>query len=438
MSENNSKPQISSSESQTQVGKIHRMVYLVSVLTFFSILAPALLHSNDKELFTALFSSPSNPLSELTIINYSSLYDSIYYFAFVVGLIIGPISDRKGKRKVFVIIGSFGFLLFSSLFRFSPNFQILLIFRLIQGIFHILVWQTLMVLVYDYSGSNIAKSVSINTIFMGMAMGTGTMFGGFLANFGTFIPIYVSIGSYSVVFLLAILFLKDPKILRQRPSIKQSIFLAKEKPHILVPAFFNFIDRLHMGFLITLIPLYLTFVIPLEPSMRGMIFGLSAIPSIVLSYPVGKKSDGPWGRIKPLALGSIIYGTLLSLTGFIAQDSLVLFIIFLLLQGCAQGLTMTPNNSLLGDIIEPEHNAMAVSIFNFLGNIGMILGPIYGLIFGRNYNFAFLIAGIIELISLVVNIFLARKLKVLEKIGFQFPTVAKKTYNFLKRIVNKK
>ncbi len=437
MSKPNSISENLTHENQNQDAKINRMVYLVATLTFFSILAPALLHSNDKELFTALFSNPTNPLSELTIINYSSLYDSIYYVAFIIGLIIGPISDTKGKRKIFIVTGSLGFILFSALIRFSPNFQILLLFRLLQGISHILVWQTLMVLVYDYSGSNVAKSVSIYTIFMGMAMGSGTMSGGFLANLGTFIPLYVSIGSYSIVFLLAMLFLKDPKFLKQRPTIKQSIFLVKEKPHILVPAFFNFIDRFHMGFLIALIPLYLTFVIPLEPSMRGMIFGLSAIPSIVLSYPVGRKSDGPWGRIKPLALGSLIYGTLLSLTGFISQDSLVLFIIFLMFQGCAQGLTMTPNNSLLGDIIEPEHNAMAVSLFNFFGNIGMILGPIFGLIFGRNYNLAFLIAGIIEIVSLVVNIFLARKLKVMEKIGFQFPTIAKKVYHFLKRIVNK-
>ncbi|MHA1562908.1 MAG: MFS transporter, partial [Promethearchaeota archaeon] len=164
MVEQNSLSENLTHEIQTQKGKIHRMVYLVSVMTFFSILAPALLHSNDKELFNALFSSPSNPLSELTIINYSSLYDSVYYIAFIVGLIIGPLSDSKGKRKVFVIIGSLGFILFSTLLRYSPNFQILLLFRLFQGISHILVWQTLMVLVYDYSGSNIAKSVSIYTI----------------------------------------------------------------------------------------------------------------------------------------------------------------------------------------------------------------------------------------------------------------------------------
>jgi MFS family permease len=428
----NTKPHNINLESKRPKQKVHRMVYLVGILTFFSILAPALLHSNDKELFTYLFSSS---LSELTIIRYSSLYDSVYYFAFVVGLIIGPISDSKGKRKVFVVTGSVGYIVFTRLFFIAPSIWWLLLFRLLQGISHILVWQTLMVLVYDYSQGNIAKSVAIHTIFMGMAMGAGTMTGGFLANLGVFIPLYVSIGSYTIVLLLALLFLKDSKVQYNRPTIKQSIFLLKKKPHILVPALFNFIDRLHMGFLIALIPIYLTYVIPLEPSMRGMIFGLSAIPSIVLSYPVGKKSDGSWGRIKPLALGSLLYGILLSITGYAAQDSLVIFIILIMLQGCAQGLTMTPNNSLLGDIIEPEHNAMAVSLFNFFGNIGMIMGPIFGLVFGENYNLAFLIAGLIELISLVFNIYLARKLKVLEKIGFQFPTIAKKIYRALKRLL---
>ncbi|MHA1672588.1 MAG: MFS transporter, partial [Promethearchaeota archaeon] len=204
------------------------------------------------------------------------------------------------------------------------------------------------------------------------------------------------------------------KHLQKRPTLKQSIFLVKKKPQILVPSLFNFIDRLHMGLLISLIPLYLTYVIPLKPSMRGMIFGLSAVPSIILSYPVGKKSDESWGRIKPLVVGSLIYGILLSLTGFVAQDSLFLFITFLMLQGIAQGFTMTPNTSLLKDLIEPEHNAMAVSLFNFFGNIGMILGPIFGLAFGNNYYLAFLIAGIVELVSLGFNILLAKKMNFLD------------------------
>jgi sugar phosphate permease len=169
-----------------------------------------------------------------------------------------------------------------------------------------------------------------------------------------------------------------------------------------------------MGFLTTMIPLYLTYVIPVSPAIRGMIFGLSALPMIILSYPVGKRSDAGWGRFKPLIYGSISYGILLSITGFISHSSLIIFIIILLIQGCAQGFTTAPNNSLLGDVVNPENKATAVGVFNFFGNIGIIIGPIFALFFVNNYNLAFLIAGILELLSLAINTLLAKKMKFLK------------------------
>jgi DHA1 family multidrug resistance protein-like MFS transporter len=366
------------------------------------------LHSNDPEFFNALF-GVTDPL-EITQI--SSLYDAIYYFAFLVGLVLGPISDNKGKRKIFISIGALMFIIFSALLITSPGVVFLLIYRLFQGVSHIIVWQSLMVLVYDFSQkSNLAKSLSIYTIFMGLAMGLGTMFGGILADIGVFVPMLVSIISYLLVLGGATFFLHDPEQHYVRPTIKENIFLLKSNPQIIVPSMFNFVDRLHMGFLITMVPLYLTFVIPVSPGMRGMIFGLSAIPMIILSYPVGKKSDAKWGRFKPLIYGSIIYGVLLSITGFVSQFSVVIFIIILLLQGCAQGFTTAPNNSLLGDLVNPESKATAVGVFNFFGNVGIMLGPIFALFFGVNYNMAFLIAGIIELVSLAINYVLAKKMK---------------------------
>ena len=390
--------------------KIHPTIPLLGIITFFSIIATAVLHSNDYEFFNAMFGSSTQSLSEQTIIQYSSLYDSIYYIAFIAGLLIGPISDNRGKRKIFITVGSLAYIFFTLCLRYSLNFPILLVFRLLQGIAHIMVWQTLMVLVYDYSSKlNLAKSVSIYTIFMGMGMGLGVMFGGILANIGVFVPLFFSIISYSIVFILTTFLLKEPKKHHQRPSFQESAILIKKKPELIVPSLFNFVDRLHMGFLISAVPLYLTFVIPLEPGKRSMIFGMSAIPSLFLSYPVGKKSDESWGRFKPLIFGSMIYGIALAFTGILSQQSLAIFTSLLLIQGCAQGFTTTPTNSLLGDIVEPENNATAVSIFNFFGNIGMIIGPMLGLIFTDNYNLAFFVAGIIELVTLGLNVYLGKK-----------------------------
>lgn len=395
--------------------KINKGIFIISILTFFSIFATGILHSNDYEFFNALFAVSGEAISESTIIQISSLYDAIYYFAFIIGLVIGPISDNKGRRIIFISIGALLYIIFSSLLLFSPDVFTLLILRLFQGISHIIVWQSLTVLVYDFSQkSNVAKSISIYTIFLGMAMGMGTMFGGFLADIGVFTPMIVSIISYGIVLVGALLILHDPEQHYIRPSMKDNFLLLKSNPRILVPSLFNFVDRLHMGFLITMVPLYLTYVIPVSPGMRGMIFGMSSIPMIILSYPVGKRSDTSWGRFKPLIYGSVTYGVLLSLTGILAQSSIAIFVILLLLQGCAQGFTTTPNNSLLGDLVDPESKATAVGLFNFFGNVGIMLGPVLALILVNNYIVAFLIAGIIELLSLFINYLLAKRMSFID------------------------
>lgn len=391
--------------------KLDNKIYLISLLTFFSIFAAAILHANDAELFNFLLADSVNPLTESEIVRISSLYDSIYYFAYFVGLILGPISDNKGKRRIFILSGSSFYILFSTGLLFSGNLTMLLIFRLLQGIAHILVWQSLMVLIYDYShSSNVAKCVSIYTIFLGSGMGLGTMMGGIFADIDVFTPMVVSVICYLLVLLGSIIFIRDTEQVHKRPTLKENFLLLKSKPEISVPLIFNFVDRLHMGFLITVVPLYLTYAIPLKPSLRGMITGIVAIPPLFLSYPVGKRSDASWGRFRPLIIGSIFYGVFLMFTVLIAQDSLVLFSLMLLLQGCAQGFTTTPNTSLLGDLVTSQSKATAVGFFNFFGNIGIIVGPLLAYIFAQNYALAFIIAGSIELISLGVNYLLARKM----------------------------
>lgn len=398
-------------EAQKANQRVNVKVYLASMLTFFSIFAAAILHANDAEFFTALLTDSDLVLAESTIVQISSLYDSIYYLAYFAGLILGPFSDNRGKRKVFIVTGSVAYILISAMLLVSRDLRMLLTFRLLQGIAHILVWQSLMVLVYDFSKSrNIARGVSIYTIFLGSGMGLGTMLGGIFADIHVFGPMFVSIGCYVFVLIISSLKIRDPQHAHRRPTLRENFALIKSKPQLSVPLIFNFVDRLHMGFLITIIPLYLTYSIPLQPSLRGMITGIVALPPLFLSYPVGKKSDAEWGRFRPLITGSIFYGVFLSLTVVIAQKSIILFILMLMLQGCAQGFTTTPNNSLLGDLIDAQNKATAVAFFNFFGNLGIILGPLLALLFAQNYLYAFLVAGMIELITLGINYLMAKKM----------------------------
>jgi MFS family permease len=58
---------------------------------------------------------------------------------------------------------------------------------------------------------------------------------------------------------------------------------------------------------------------------------------------------------------------------------------------------------------------MATSLFNFMGNIGIIIGPLVGGYFVQYYSYsaAFLVAGAIELVSLGINVFVSKRLQFL-------------------------
>ena len=78
--------------------------------------------------------------------------------------------------------------------------------------------------------------------------------------------------------------------------------------------------------------------------------------------------------------------------------------------GVFAGITSPPSMALVGDIVGYEDSAMGMGFFNFLGNLGITIGPI---IFGVlipivGMSSAFVVVGVLELITLVVNVILVR------------------------------
>jgi MFS family permease len=140
-----------------------------------------------------------------------------------------------------------------------------------------------------------------------------------------------------------------------------------------------------------------------------MALGLFAMPFIILQYPMGKLSD-KYGRYPQLILGSAIYGVILSTLGFFGSFGFVQLIIVLLFLGLFSGVTSPAAMALIGDTVGKEDSAMAMGFFNFVGNVGMVLGPIiFGLLLiYSDFVLAFIVAGAIELISLAINVALIK------------------------------
>jgi MFS family permease len=378
-----------------------RKVLSFGVLTLLTITAAAILHVNQPEFILDRFVG-------ITEFEYS-LFDSVLYLSYLLfGLLTGALSDRWGRRRVFVLVGTSGSILFYWLMTTALIYPLLLAFRFLQGAFTVMAWQTLMTLAIDFSGPHDrGRNMGIFGAFLALAMGMGPALGGFIASYGVFMPYYTAAVLNVLALLSAFFGLKDPLVPRARPSLMHSLAVAKRNSKLAIPGVFNFIDRLHIGFILTALPLFLSTVLGLSESLRGLSLAVFAMPFIVLQYPIGKLSDR-YGRYSPLFVGSIGFGLVLSVLGYIGAFGFTALLFMLAILGMFSGVTAPPSLALVGDIVGSEDSAMAMGFFNFMGNLGITIGP---LIFGfmmlvSDFVTAFAVAGLLELMALTLNVVL--------------------------------
>lgn len=391
--------------------KSNLSIVILGIIGMFTISSVSILHTNEKEFIQWI---------QLSVSNFQiSLYDTVLYISYlVIGILVGIISDKIGKRKSFIIVGSIGAATFSGLLTIAPNYSILLLFRFLQGTFTVLAWQTFMTMTLDLSTpENRGKNMGIFGTFLAISMGLSPMIGGFLADGGINIPYYVAVAFNLTALFLSVLILQEPSNIKKKTSVFQNLKAVKDTPELIIPAAFNFIDRFHMGFIIFALPLLILDVLGLEPSMRGIAMGIFALPFIILQYPFGRLSDKV-GRYKLLIYGSIGYGIILSLIGLVGTRNYVLLLVVLFILGTLSGITTSPNMALVGDYVGEENRATGMGFFNFAGNLGIVLGPVIGgaLLLSLDYVYTFLIMGIVEFIgiSILVIWMIFKKQKLIE------------------------
>jgi MFS family permease len=378
-------------------------VILLGILTLLAITAAAILHVNQPEFILDRFVG----ISEFEY----SLFDTILYLSYlIVGIVTGLMSDRWAKRRVFVLIGASGSILFYWLMTTTLSYPVLLVYRFVQGAFTVMAWQTFMTLAIDFSDkSNRGRNMGIFGAFLAIAMGLGPAIGGIIASYGVFMPYYAAAGLNVVVLLIGLVALKDPTITKARPALMESLLLARKNPELAVPGVFNLFDRLHIGFILTALPFFLSEILGLDESLRGLSLAIFATPFIILQYPMGKLSD-KHGRFKQLVVGSIGFGIVMSVVGLTGVISFSILLLMLAILGLFSGVTSPPAMALVGDIVGDEDSAMGMGFFNFLGNLGITIGPIiFGILFPLiGMTNAFIVVGLLELITLVINVALVR------------------------------
>ncbi|MHA1881972.1 MAG: MFS transporter [Candidatus Thorarchaeota archaeon] len=396
-----SEPMISPADEESQNRGIH--IVLFGGLTFLTIAAAGMLHINQPEFILDRFVG----ISEIEY----TLFDTVLYLSYLIfGIITGVLSDRWSQRKVFVLVGTSGSILFYWLMTTTLSYPLLLTYRFLQGAFTVMTWQTFMTLALDFSGvTDRGKNMGIFGAFLGLGMGLGPAFGGITASIGVFVPYYAAIVLNALALIVSLVSLRDPSVTQQRPTLSHSFAIAKRHPKLIIPGLFNFTDRLLIGFLLTALPLFLLTILGLSESLRGLSLAIFALPFIILQYPMGKLSDR-LGRYLPIIIGSVGYGIVLMGLGYIGAIGFEALLLMLVILGIFAGVTTPPNMALVGDIVDEKDKAMGMGLFNVMGNLGITIGPV---IFGflwlvSDMYSAFLFAGLFQLLVLILNLILIK------------------------------
>lgn len=295
--------------------------------------------------------------------------------------LLGILADRFGRKKILVpsliIFGLAGTACF-----FTRSFQLLLVFRLLQGVGAASLGSLNVTLIGDiFQGHERATAMGYNASVLSIGTASYPAIGGALATIGWYFPFLLPVSALPIAFVV-LYSLKNPEPVRKQ-NLKEYLAKAWESIKdkrvigIFVLSITTFI--LLYGTYLTYLPFLLDSEFSASPLVIGLFFSVASIATAITSSQVGiltaKHSDKTL-----LKIAFIIYTIafiLIPLLPFIW-----LLVIPLILFGIAQGLNIPSLQTMLTNLAPVENRAAFMSLNGMVLRIGQTLGPIImGVIF---------------------------------------------------------
>ncbi len=304
------------------------------------------------------------------------------------GIILTPISgiiaDRFGRKTVLIpslfLFAFAGFACF-----FIRDFQILLIFRFIQGVGASAIGSLNVTLIGDiYKGKQRAMAMGYNASVLSIGTAIYPFIGGLLATFAWYAPFILPLLAIPVG-LAVIYTLKNPEPERNqdiREYFKNAYISIKNKSVIglFIISIFTFV--ILYGAFLSYFPFLLSDKFGLNPFQIGLFISTSSLFTAITAAQLGKLVQ----HFKETTLLKIAF-VLYSVVGLLVPnlDNLYLLLIPVALFGIAQGMNIPSLQTLLAAMAPIEQRAVFMSINGMVLRIGQTIGPI---LIGLAYAYA--------------------------------------------------
>ena len=333
----------------------------------------------------------------------------------------GRLSDRTGRRKIFVLFGLTLIAIAGVAYSFASTYLHLVGLRVIQGIAGAFIIPTTVALVNDLAAEgNRGGNMGTYNTFRLVGFGIGPIAAGGVVNAGPYtIPVidtqitgfdaafYFAAFTAALAFLLVTTLIEDPDIEQTDTTASDSdgggiaVFDPKGE-HLFDPVFtlgvVSFFMAVGIAVFATLGDIVNT-KLGQGPQMFGLQFAAFVLAQILLQAPIGRATDF-YGRRVFILTGTILLVPTTFVQGIIPDVTLFLGVIsdpwlmFLarFSQGVAGAMVFAPALALAGDIASDGRSGSTLSVLTMAFGFGVAFGPLVSgflVAWGFVYPFAF-------------------------------------------------
>lgn len=323
------------------------------------------------------------------VLNISSENIGLLIIVFTLpGIILTPIygvlADRYGRKKV-LVPSLFLFGIAGTMCAFTRDFEVLLLFRFLQGVGAASLGSINVTLLGDlFDGKERAAAMGYNSSVLSIATASYPFIGGLLATYHWYLPFFLPILAVpSGIIVLTKLKNPEPK---KEGSLKEYLSKAfnslKNKEAILYFAASLITFIILYGCYLTYIPIYLDELFNAQPVMIGILLSSMSLTTAIVSSQL-KKITGKFNIKTLFKVSFLIYGTALLLIPLF-KIYLLLFIP-IIIYGVGHGINIPVVQTLLANISPLEYRGAFMSMNGMILRGGQTLGP---LVAGFFYSFA--------------------------------------------------
>lgn len=291
----------------------------------------------------------------------------------------GRLSDRVGRRKLFILLGLAILTVGSGGYVFVSEYRWVLFFRVLQGVGAAFTIPATVALVNELATGDRTRggNFGVYNTFRLIGFGFGPVIAGVVIEVWGFDAAFaVAVAGAFLSFLLVLLLISDPEETQASAGEDLSIAVRGPPGKLLDPVFTLGLGTVAMGIAIALFA-------PLEAQINtrlgqstvlfGLEFGAVTLANILFQIPVGRASDG-YGRRPFLVMGFIILAPATLAQGYVLSPALMT--LARLTQGVAVAMVFAPSLALAGDLAREGASGTTLSILTMAFGLGVAIGPL--------------------------------------------------------------